>query len=351
MGYENVARFAASQPWALMDEKLAEIEALLTLRLQGVKMTDEEREYWAAVGRSTMTGGAGGAVAVLPVFGVISQRMSMMTEMSGGTSTERLTQSFREVMADPQVAAIVLNVDSPGGSVYGIDELATEIRKARGTKPIIAQANSLMASAAYYIASAADEIVVTPSGEVGSIGVKAMHLDHSAQNEMLGVKATLVKAGKHKGEVDPNLPLSDDALAHLQEDVNRYYDMFVSAVAAGRGVSAEAVRNGFGEGRVVGAKDAVRLGMADRVATLDETLARLSTPQGRATVGRQRRAEDEAGIEVTADTRPIDSAPQMQESLNQAFADEQAGLISESALDDLGDEIDQRRRRARAATR
>jgi capsid assembly protease len=220
---------------------------------------------------------AGAGVAVLPVLGTISHRMGMFSASSGGTSTEALTREFRSLLADSSVSAIVLDVDSPGGSADGIDELATEIFKARGKKPITAVANTLMASAAYWLAASADEIVVSPSAEVGSIGVLAAHEDRSALMEKLGVKVSLVSAGKYKTEGNPFEPLSDEARANIQKRVDEAYGRFVRAVARGRSVPVDTVRNGFGEGRVVSAREAVRLGMADRVATIDEVIATMPT--------------------------------------------------------------------------
>jgi signal peptide peptidase SppA len=160
--------------------------------------------------------------------------------------------------------------------VYGVEELAAEIYQARGQKPVVAVANSLAASASYWIAASADELVVTPSGEVGSIGVFAMHEDMSGLMEQMGVRVSLISAGKHKTETNPFEPLTDEARAALQEQVDGYYEMFVRAVARGRGVGVADVRGGFGEGRLVGAKEAVRLGMADRVETMEQTIGRLS---------------------------------------------------------------------------
>ena len=220
---------------------------------------------------------------MLPLTGVIMHRANMFSEFSGGTSTEKFTAAFRQLVADPMIKAIVLDVDSPGGTVAGVEELASEIFKAREQKPIYAVANALAASAAYWIASSATELIVTPSGLVGSIGVYAAHQDISEFAKQAGVKVTLVSAGKYKTEGNEFEPLSDEARAALQARVDEYYGMFVKAVARNRGVSPSDVRGGFGEGRVVGAKQAVALGMADRVATLDETLARLGVsrmPQG-----------------------------------------------------------------------
>lgn len=275
MLYEHVLRAFRDQPWYLMPEKLEQIAAFLELKAAGGDVPREEIAAIVAAAEHSAPGSPGN-IAVLPLLGTISQRAGMMSEMSGGTSTERFTAAFRQVMADESVKAVIMDVDSPGGAVYGIDELASEIFAARGRKPIVAVANSLAASAAYYIASSADEVVVTPGGEVGSIGVVAVHEDWSGAYEQAGVKPTIIRAGKYKWEGNDLEPLTSEAQSAIQAAVDRYYGMFVRAVARGRGVSAQDVRNGFGEGRIVGAQEAVKLGMADRIATLDETIARFS---------------------------------------------------------------------------
>jgi signal peptide peptidase SppA len=173
------------------------------------------------------------------------------------------------------VSAIIIDVDSPGGQASGIAELSRQIYEARGKKPIVAVANHFMASAAYWIASAADEIVVTPSGEVGSIGVFTVHEDIHEALAQEGVKVSIIKEGRYKAEGNPYEPLTAEARDAIQARVREVYDAFVDAVARNRGVDAAAVRNGFGEGRMVSAYQAVTLGMADQVGTLDETIARL----------------------------------------------------------------------------
>ena len=281
-----VIRAVFDSPWAIIPEKLTAICEVVTKHADGLQAA---REYIAAA-RSPVKR-QNGSIAVIPIYGTIAQRMNLMSAFSGGTSTEKLAKSFREAMAYESVGSIVLDIDSPGGSVYGVDELAAEIRAARGRKPIVAVANSLAASAAYYIASQADEIVVTPSGEIGSIGVYAVHADESQAWEEAGVRWSFISAGKFKTEGNHLEPLGDDARAHMQSRVNDYYDAFIDAVAQGRGVKASAVRKGFGEGRVVGAKQAVALGMADRVATLDETITRLS---GKGATVRKMKAETDS---------------------------------------------------------
>jgi signal peptide peptidase SppA len=216
-----------------------------------------------------------GSVAVLPLFGTIFPRANMMTDVSGATSAERFGAQFSELMQDPNIDAIVLDVDSPGGQVNGIEELSRQIFDARGPKPIVAIANHTMASAAYWIATAADEVVVTPSGEVGSIGVFAVHKDISGALAQDGIKVSLISDGKYKIEGNPYEPLAEEARASIQTRVGEAYDAFITAIARNRGVKPDDVQNGFGEGRVVGARQAVELGMADRVGTLEETIQHL----------------------------------------------------------------------------
>lgn len=269
-----------SNAWAIIPEKLVVISGVLEAWARGTCVRPEafndrpDRRAGPEARRA-------GAVAVVPLFGTIVQRAGLVTEYSGGTSAERFISSVRAALADPTVDAVVLDVDSPGGAVAGTVEAANALFSMRGQKPIVAVANSLAASAAYWIATQADEVVVTPSGDVGSIGVFSVHHEDSVAAERYGVKTTLVSAGKFKTAGNPYEPLGDEARALMQSRVDDAYVEFVSAVARGRGVSPKDVRSGFGEGAIVGASEAKRLGMADRVATLDETVARLSGRGGK----------------------------------------------------------------------
>jgi|GEM_PF-492261 len=229
------------------------------------------RTVAAAPGRGSS---AQGAVAVLTVRGTLVPHTTAWSFWFDEIGVDRVQQALRAALADVGVGAIVLDLDSPGGSVYAIEELAAEIRAARAQKPIVAIANPLAASAAYYLLSAATEAYVTPSGEVGSVGVYSLHLDWSRSLDAEGITPTFIFAGAHKVEGNPYEPLTDDARQALQASVDRYYDLFVKAVAKGRGVSVTAVRESFGQGRVVGAREALAAKMVDAVGTLDEAIAR-----------------------------------------------------------------------------
>lgn len=276
MKYTHVFQYLTETPWAILPSKMAEMMALLELKMSGVDLTTEEIR--ARIGQPAPQRPMGRqmeSIAVLPLHGVISQRASMFTEASGGTSTEQFAQMFRDAMADDSISGIIFSVDSPGGSVFGVEELATEIYKARGRKEVVAVASSQAASAAYWLATAADSLVVTPGGEVGSVGVFAQHQDLSAYYEREGVRTSLISAGRFKTEGSPFQALGEEARTAIQERVNEYYSAFTRSVARQRGVTVEAVRNGFGEGRVVGSRKAIELGMADRVGTLESEIERM----------------------------------------------------------------------------
>jgi len=208
-------------------------------------------------------------IGVLPIVGVIAQRVG---DWYGDTWTDRLSERFDELVESDKVAGIVLDVDSPGGIVSGTPELAERIFRARGQKPISAVANSFMASAGYWIGSAADEVVMTPSAEAGSIGVLSAHVDYSAALEQEGIKVTFVHAGQYKVEGNPYEPLEQEARDEIQRAVDYYYDLFTRAVGKFRGMTPRQVKSDLGKGRVMRAKQAVESGMADRIATLGEVI-------------------------------------------------------------------------------
>jgi signal peptide peptidase SppA len=274
MRYSYVLQAFTESPWAILPHKLMILEEIVSRHVAGEKLDAEEVQS-RIHGAKRPAEQRVNSVAVLPLFGSIFPRANMMTDVSGATSAERFGAQFDELMSDPEIGAIILDVDSPGGQVSGIEEVAAKIFQARGRKPVVAVANHTMASAAYWIGTAADEVVVSPSGEVGSIGVFAVHKDVSKAYEMEGVKVSIISAGKYKTEGNPYEPLAEEARSAIQGRVAEAYDEFISAIARNRGVKPASVRNGFGEGRMVGARQAIELGMADRIGTMEETIQRL----------------------------------------------------------------------------
>lgn len=296
-----------SRPWAIEPAVGQSLLAIITRHEAGIRL--DGPAIRAAVGDAPAMSAArrehaghGRGVMVLPLYGVLGHRAHLVRQTSSGvgTSTEMLGRALDLAAADSNVAAIVLDIDSPGGSVEGVTELHAKVLAARARKPVVAVANATAASAAYWIASAASEVVVTTSGQVGSVGVIATHRYRDGANAD-GERVEFVSAGRFKAEVSPAEPLGPEARRYVQSLVDAAYETMVADIARGRGTSVDAVRRAFGEGRLVPAQDAVRRGMADRIETLDAVLARLTrAPAPRAVggtgmAGRLGRAQVAAG--------------------------------------------------------
>jgi len=217
-----------------------------------------------------------GDIAVIRLGGFITQKPNLFSILFGGTSAEGLAREVTAAMREPSIGAVVLDVDSPGGSVFGVPEAANAIRATRGAKPLVAVANPLMASAAYHLASQADEVVAAPSSFVGSIGVIAVHVDESGLIEQMGLKVTELTYGRRKGEESSLRPLSDEARAGIQGRIDYFGRLFEADVAKGRRTSVEAVRSRFGEGSMFVATSAKEAGLVDRLGTMDEVLSELA---------------------------------------------------------------------------
>jgi len=328
-------RQLAEIPWAILPSTLRQIVDAVQagIVIQGGAINDDTAR--SAPARIS-------SVSVIPVHGAIEHRSDWMMEMFGtGTSVEALREALRAELNDPAVKAIVLDVDSPGGSVAGITELAAEIRAARGgTKPIVAVANTMAASAAYWLAASCDEMVATPSAQVGAIGIYAVHEDVSRMLDSLGVTMTIVSAGPHKVDGNEFEPLSDEARADIQKRVDSTYDQFIEDVAAGRRVPVASVREDFGGGRVLTAKEALKAGMVDRIGTLSATVQRL----GRSGPISRRMAATGLGPDLEATvTEPLtDDAPTDAPTVNgeATIADRLAALTAEAT--ELVEAVDRR---------
>lgn len=273
--YKRCREVIQGTPWAIHPNALELILAIIDERTTTGRPSDDEIKQRVG-SRRDATPTAVGDVAVIPLVGPIMTRAAAMSQVSGANSLDDFRAQFTQALNDPEISAIVLDIDSPGGTVSGVPEMANEIRAARGQKPIVAVANYLAASAAYWIACACDEVVASPSAEVGSVGVYAAHTDRSAEMEMKGQKVTFVHYGEHKVEGNSFEPLSEEAMANLQSEVDQIGREFESFIAKARGIPVSDVRSNFGQGRTKMARAAQASQMIDRVATLDEVVNDLS---------------------------------------------------------------------------
>ena len=327
--YRRILNAVFGSVWVIRESKLIEIVDFLQFAAAGGTYSAEEvaeRIGPQAKHNDRVTTGKADSIAVIPIQGIISQKVDSLDDVStpNSTSTERVSRNFRAALSDESVKSIVLDVDSPGGTVFGVQELATEIFQARGKKRIVAVVNSQMDSAAYWIGSAADEIAMMPGTDVGSIGAYMMHVDMSKAMEMEGFNITFIQSGKFKTEGNQFEPLTEEALEHFQSQADEVGTIFNKAVARNRGISTAKVRSDFGQGRTFGADEAMKIGMIDRIATFDQTLQRLAGRKGA-------RAESEMPAVAAEASEPATDNTAVVISPQEPDAEERA-----DALNDLG---------------
>jgi signal peptide peptidase SppA len=280
MRLHHLVRYLSTNVWAIEPSFLAAGQQLIREALRGRSFTGLELHAELGIPSpdedrvATRAQAAGQArIAVVPIMGVIEDHASSL-----GTSARQIDAAFSQALASRKVDAILFDVDSPGGVVTLVPELADKIATARGrgTKPMLAFNGGLMASAAYWIGAAAGEIMVTPSGQAGSIGVFTWHEDWSRHLQNEGIDITEFSAGKFKTEGAPWKPLTEEAAADIQASVERAYGWFVKSVAANRRDTQTAVREGYGRGRMLGADQVLAANLADRIGTFEEAVERLA---------------------------------------------------------------------------
>ena len=227
---------------------------------------------------------ATGKTALVTIDGSLVNRGAWMGKdfCTGLVSYEGINAQLDEVAVEAGIENVILDINSYGGEANGMAGTARKVRELRKTKYVIAVINDVAASAGYGLASGADEIVVSETSVVGSIGVVMLHLDRSAEMAAKGVRPTFIHAGAHKVDGHPFGPLPEGVRADMQRDVMAFYDQFLGVVEAGRGKSRLKVKRAREtEARTFIGQSAVDAGLADRVASLDDVLAELSKPRAR----------------------------------------------------------------------
>lgn len=217
-------------------------------------------------------------IGVINVSGALVNRPMPGPSGAGPMSYAALRGTFDELIEDDRVGTIILRLDSPGGMAAGCFDLVDHIYAARGSKPIYALVDDNAYSACYALATACDEIWLSRTGGVGSVGVVAYHYDWSAADERMGLRATPIYAGSRKVDLSPHMPLSDEARASAQANIDALYGMFVDTVARNLGVDAEAVR--ATEAACFQGQAAVDAGFATRLGTWHDLLAHVGAETG-----------------------------------------------------------------------
>lgn len=271
--FPRVVEYLNKSAWAILPETLDLINDIVWARLHGAT---DFAEIEAKLGRPLNNEHpyvevSEDGTAVIPVSGPIVKRASMFSRVSGMTSTEQIQSDIQAALDSPSVNKIHLDVDSPGGSVDGVKALSDFIFASRGKKPITAFTDGSMASAAYWISSAADEIVASDTAIVGSIGVVAQHVDYSGRDAKDGRKRTYITAGKYKRIANDAEPLSAEGLDYLKRLIDSTYEVFVEDVARNRGVSKDKVLSEMADGKIFTGREALKVGLVDRIGTIQGT--------------------------------------------------------------------------------
>lgn len=277
MAYENVLGFIDGSIWACTPQMASDIKRFA----EGISAGELARmrsEFDAGVEAGIYDDPVKrsgtrkeGSTAIVPIRGVMAKRANLMTRMSGGTSTELLRSTFQALAEDDDVKRVVVDIDSGGGSVQGVAEAANALRELSAKKETVAVANDMMASAAYWVGSAARKVYVTPSSTVGSIGVLAMVTDQSEALEEKGIKVHVVRSAEFKALSNGSEPITKKALKEIEKGVNYYHSEFVGAISSNLNISQEQAEE-MANGKVHEARQAIEAGLADDEVTLDEVL-------------------------------------------------------------------------------
>lgn len=265
--YSQIVSKVTSVPWMMMPSSLKMMLEILDAHIEG---TITRGEIEARLSSTEMRNRPGTAtrsntVGIMPLHGPIFPKANLMTEMSGAVALDSWVAELRQMVEDDSIGSIVLDIDSPGGMSSGIAETAQYIREAREIKPIYAIANTLTASAAYGLAAQATQVYGTLSSTVGSIGTYLVHTDDSALLEKIGVKETVVKAGRFKAiEMESLTPESKATLQEYVDDVN---DRFIYEIAQGRGMTEDQIRGT--DAKVFAADRALSVGLIDGITTME----------------------------------------------------------------------------------
>ncbi len=274
-------------------------------------------------------------IAIIPVLGTLANRTFGLAAMSGLASYVRLGEQLDLAAADPAVKGILLDVDSNGGQAGGVFDLADRVLALRGVKPVYAIADEACLSAAYALACGAERFYVTQTGAVGSIGVVALHADQSGADEKAGVRYDYITAGDRKADANPHAPLSDEARATLQAEVDRLYGLFTGMVARCRNLPDAQVREQ--QAGVFFGANAVAAGLADQVGTFASALTDLSTriaPRPVAGRGGVSVLSSSKGPTAMSDAPTAETPATSEATLRQQLAAEITAQVSGPAAED-----------------
>lgn len=283
-----------NSPWAIEPGKLNEICAIYAAHRNGetLDLAEFQKSLEAKANSAVALAGNGASgknyqvqdgIALIPIEGILSKRMSLFQTICGGTSYTSLQEKLVQALADPGVSAIILTIDSPGGAVDGVQAAAEAIFAARSVKPTYAYIDGKAASAAYWLGSAASQLYIgSDVDQVGSIGVITQHVDTSNAEHQRGVKITDIAAGRYKTVGSQHAPLSAEDRTTIQDHLDHIYGIFVDSVARNRGTDVKTVLAKMADGRIFVGQKAIDAGLVDGKTTLTQLMQKIRSKSGNA---------------------------------------------------------------------
>ena len=264
LNYPHLASMVFNTPLLATPTLLEAIQQALIPRLIGQRAAELVDPRYQDTDQATVEDRTHQGLAILPVHGILTPRRGTLNAACMEVASyEKLGAQFDAALASREVEHIVLDMNTPGGAAVGCFDLAERIYQARGTKPMTALVNFSAYSAGYMLASACDEIIVSTTSGVGSIGVIAAHVDLSQAVANQGLTVTTFYRGEHKNDLSPYEPISDSAAASLNQSLDELYALFVDTVARNRGLSPQAVRDT--QAALYRGSHALNVGLADKL--------------------------------------------------------------------------------------
>jgi len=276
-------------------------------------------------------------VAIIPIVGPLSKRMSFMTWLFGGMTFGMISQMFKMALDDPTVNGIVLGVDSPGGVVQGTEGLANLIYNSRGRKPIVAFTDGNMTSAAYWIGSGAESIIANQTSVLGSIGVLMIHRDFSEMEKNRGIKTTFLTAGNYKALGNMSEPLGEKAKEYFQSQLDYVYSIFVDTVALHRDVDTGKVLSEMADGKLFIGQQAKDVGLIDNIGTMGDAIELVLSRTDDSNIYQIAKAKEGSTMDIKTVADLTEAFPSLVAKIQK-----EAGKVAKATL---GDAIDTERGR------
>ena len=266
--------------WAIAESALPMVQAKYAAMVQAMVtggVVEDSRRIGLNIQNENGT-------AVIPVMGPMLRRVGFLESMFGFVGHEQVQQAIASANADEQVQRILLAMDTPGGDVSGVEELAQAV--ANSAKPVQVQVVGMLASAGYYVAARAQKITAGPGDLVGSIGTRMVVWDTSEMFAQAGIKVHAIDTGAYKSAGERGTPVTDEHLAEFQRITDFYMDQFRASIIAGRKMDKAAV-NEAADGRLFTPREAKIMGLIDAIGTMADTLNALRPRRDAATARRQ----------------------------------------------------------------